>query len=597
MPEHVRPSGHDWDDDHHAHNHPETVAPDLAPLSALGSGRHRSGATRTQRPVYVDLLPPCNAACPAGENIQAWLQLAKKGEHEAAWRELTRNNPFPAIHGRVCYHPCETSCNRGLLDGSVSIHAVERFLGDLAIDRDWEFERPEQQSGKRVLVVGAGPSGLSAAYHLTRLGHEVTVRDNSPLAGGMMRYGIPSYRLPRRVLDAEIRRLDAMGVHFEQDHTVTDLQAEMTEGGFDAAFVAVGAHLSKRVDIPNQDASRVLDAVSFLRGVESGDQAELHGTVAVYGGGNTAMDAARVARRLGADDTIIVYRRTREQMPAHEEEARDAEEEGIRINWLRTISSMGDHDLTVEVQELDENGKPHGTGRFERLEADTVILALGQESDTRFLSHVPGIEFEWDVVQVDPVTLMTGAPGVFAGGDAVPSERTVTIGVGHGKKAARSIDAWLRGAAFTPATKHPIGDLDQLHLWYFGDHGQRQQAALDPQQRTAGFDEVVAGLTPHEAEFEAGRCLSCGNCFECDGCLGSCPEDAVVKLGVGHRYVFDYGHCTGCGSCARQCPVHAIEMVGERASDPAHTADIPIPEGLEDPRLEHAHPQVEGGSR
>ncbi len=535
---------------------------DLAPLSSLGSGKRRAGPVRTQRPVYVDLLPPCNAGCPAGENIQAWLAHAKAGRHEQAWRQLTRDNPFPAIHGRVCYHPCESACNRAQLDGAVSVHAVERFLGDLAIDRDWTFERPEQRSGKRVLVVGSGPSGLSAAYHLTMLGHDVVIRDNSPLAGGMMRYGIPSYRLPRRVLDAEIRRLHELGVHFEQDHVVTDLAAELAEG-FDAAFVAVGAHLSKRVDIPNQDAGRILDAVSFLRGVESGETPDLQGTVAVYGGGNTAMDAARVARRLGADDTIIVYRRTRDQMPAHEEEAVDAEAEGVTITWLRTIASMGEHDLTVEIQELDEHGRPHGTGQYETLEADTVILALGQESDTRFLSHVAGIEFDWDVVQVDPVTLMTGAPGVFAGGDAVPSERTVTVGVGHGKKAARSIDVWLRGGTYAPRTKHPGASLDLLNLWYFGDHTQRQQEELDPTIRVRDFGEVVAGLEATEAQFEAGRCLSCGTCFECDGCLGACPEGAVVKLGVGHRYRFDYDACTGCGTCFRQCPVHAIDLIGE----------------------------------
>ncbi|WP_324501375.1 NAD(P)-binding protein [Nocardioides sp.] len=535
---------------------------DIAPLSALGSGRLRSGPVRTQRPVYVDLLPPCNERCPAGENIQSWLALAKAGRVEEAWRELTRDNPFPAIHGRVCYHPCEDACNRGLMDGAVSIHAVERFLGDTAIDNDWSFDVPRERSGKRVLVVGSGPSGLSAAYHLARLGHEVVVRDNSPLAGGMMRYGIPSYRLPRRVLDAEIRRIHHLGVRFEQDHVVEDLQAEMTDGRFDAAFVAVGAHLSKRVDIPNQDAGRVLDAVTFLREIESGQQPDL-GRVAVYGGGNTAMDAARVARRLGADDTVIVYRRTRAQMPAHEEEAMEAEEEGIRMSWLRTIASMGDHDLTVEVQELDEHGRPHGTGVYERLEADTVILALGQESDTRFLATVPGVQFDGDVVQVSPTTLMTGAPGVFAGGDAVPSERTVTVGVGHGKKAARTINAWLGGGGPSQHAKHEVATLDKLHLWYFGDHSQRRQEALDPQARVQAFDEVVAGLDAEAARYEAGRCLSCGNCFECDGCLGACPEDAVIKLGVGHRYRFDYDLCTGCGSCQRQCPVHAIELIPE----------------------------------
>jgi NADPH-dependent glutamate synthase beta subunit-like oxidoreductase len=379
----------------------------------------------------------------------------------------------------------------------------------------------------------------------------------------MMRYGIPSYRLPRSVVDAEVGRIAALGVRFEQDHRVTDLAGEMRDGGFDAAFVAVGAHLSKRVDIPNEDAGRVIDAVSFVRGVESGEQEPLTGRVAVYGGGNTAMDAARVARRLGAEDTVIVYRRTRAQMPAHEEEAVDAEEEGIRINWLRTISSMNEHELTVEVQELDERGRPHGTGKFEKLAADTVILALGQESDTGFLHDVPGVAFDGDTVRVDPVTLMTGAPGVFAGGDAVPSERTVTVGVGHGKKAARSIDAWLRSQEFAPAPKHELASFDRLNLWYFGDHPRREQSQLDPQTRVRAFEEVTAGLTSEEVAFEAARCLSCGNCFECDGCLGACPEDAVIKLGKGHRYRFDYAACTGCGTCYRQCPVHAIEMVPE----------------------------------
>jgi formate dehydrogenase beta subunit len=536
---------------------------DLTPLASVGQGRPRSGPVRSQRPVYVDLLPPCNAGCPAGENIQAWLALVKGGDPEAAWRRLTLDNPFPAIHGRVCYHPCEAACNRADLDGAVSIHGVERFLGDQAIEHGWAFDPPPPATGHRVLVIGSGPSGLSAAYHLVRLGHAVTVRDVGGEPGGMMRYGIPTYRLPRAVLDAEIDRLRDLGVVIEQGHRVEDLEAEMRDGSFDAVFVAVGAHLSTRVDIPNQDASRVMDAVEFLRGAASGTQPPLAGRVAVYGGGNTAMDAARVARRLGADDTVIVYRRTRDQMPAHESEAQDAEEEGIRINWLRTISSMGDTDLTVEVQELDEHGRPHGTGRFETLEADTVILALGQASDTGFLRGIPGLEFQGDTVQVAKDTLMTGAPGIFAGGDAVPSQRTVTVGVGHGKRAARAIDAWLRGDAVHRAPKHPLASLDRLNLWYFGVHDRREEAVLDPATRALTFDEVLTGLSPTEADFEAGRCLSCGNCFECDGCLGACPEGAVIKLGVGLRYEFDDARCTGCGACYRQCPVHAIDMIPE----------------------------------
>ena len=535
---------------------------DITQLPQLSGQTGRVAPVRSRKPVYLDLLPPCNAGCPAGENIQEWLRLMKNGHEESAWRQLTRDNPFPAIHGRVCYHPCEVVCNRKELDGSVSIHSVERFLGDTAIERGWQFEKPRANTGRRVLVIGAGPSGLSAAYHLTRLGHTVEIRDAGEQAGGMMRYGIPSYRLPRNVLDAEVARLVEMGVTITLDHTVTDLEQEKREGNFDAVFVAVGAHLSKRIDIPNQDASRMVDAVSFLRDVASGETPKIGEKVAIYGAGNTAMDAARVARRLGAKESVIVYRRTKDQMPAHEFEAEEAEREGVKMNWLRSITSMDADDLTVEIMELDENGRARGTGKFEKLEADTVILAVGQDADTAFLKGIPGMNFDGDVVQVDTQTLMTGVPGIFAGGDAVPSERTVTVGVGHGKKAAKMIDAWLNQFAGSTPVKHPIVQFGDLHLWYFGDHKARQQPELADDDRVS-FDEVVGALTDEEAHFEAKRCLSCGNCFECDGCLGSCPEDAVIKLGKDHRYRFDYDKCTGCATCFDQCPVHAIEMIPE----------------------------------
>ena len=536
---------------------------DLAPLADLLHGTPRTGPARQARPVYVDLLPPCNAACPAGENVQAWLSHLKAGRYEQAWRQLVRDNPLPAIHGRVCYHPCETGCNRAQLDSAVSIHAAERFLGDLALTEGWRPDPAASSTGRRVLVVGAGPSGLSAAYHLAMRGHQVEIRDAFGEPGGMMRYGIPAYRLPRGVLDREVARIAALGVRFTLNHRVEDLVAEQRAGGFDAVFVSVGAHLSKRVDIPARDAGRIVDAVSFLHTVAAGGQPVIGRRVAVYGGGNTAMDAARVARRLGADETVIVYRRTRAQMPAHPEEATDAESEGVRINWLRTITAFDGPELTVEVMELDEAGRPRPTGRLETLAADTVILALGQETDSGFLRGVPGVELAGDgTVQVS-AGMMTGAPGIFAGGDMVPAERTVTVGVGHGKKAARHIDAWLCGDGSRAAAKHAVAEFDGLHLWYFGDTPQRRQPELRADDRVAGFSEVVGGLSAEQARFEAARCLSCGNCFECDGCLGACPEDAVVKLGVGSRYRFDYGRCTGCGTCFEQCPVHAIEMVPE----------------------------------
>ncbi len=527
---------------------------------------HRTaGPQRVQRPVYVDMLPPCNNACPAGEDIQGWLAHALEGNFKQAWQSLVENNPMPAIHGRVCYHPCENACNRARLDETVSIHAVERFLGDLANREGWKVEWKAQPSGKRVLVVGAGPSGLSAAYHLARLGHQVEIHEAGPVAGGMMHFGIPAYRLPRKDLHADIKRIEDMGVKIVLNHKVQDLLAEKQAGYFDAVFVAVGAHIGKKVDIPARDAGKMLDAVSFLRDVDRGNPPKLGRRVAIYGGGNTAMDAARVAKRLGADEALIVYRRDREHMPAHESEADEAVEEGVKVHWLRTIKEIDQTTFTVEVMKVNEQGRPEPTGEFETLEADSLILALGQDVDTGFMKQVPDIEFKWDGTVVVDERMMTGAEGIFAGGDMVPSERTVTIAVGHGKKAARHIDAWLRGTRYQPAAKHDLVDFDKLHVWYFTDAQQRPQEQVEQRLRERGFEEVVKGFGDKEALYEARRCLSCGNCFECDGCFGSCPERAVIKLGKGNRYRYDYDRCTGCAVCFEQCPCHAIEMIPEPA--------------------------------
>jgi 2-oxoacid:acceptor oxidoreductase delta subunit (pyruvate/2-ketoisovalerate family) len=532
----------------------------LDPGSSLAN---KTGSWRTERPIYVDRLPPCNGECPAGEDIQGWLFHAESGNYEAAWRHLTRDNPFPAIMGRVCYHTCESVCNRGKIDDPVGINSVERFLGDEALKNAWRFEWPKTESGRHVLVVGAGPSGMSAAYHLRRLGHAVTVIEAGPAMGGMMRFGIPKYRLPRDVLDAEMQRIVEMGVTVRLGTKVDDIARTMKEGGFAAAFLAVGAHIAKRAFIPAKDSSRILDAVAVLRSMEGEAPPMLGRRVVVYGGGNTAIDVARTAKRLGATEAIIVYRRTREKMPAHDFEVEEALEEGVKVKWLSTIKQSSGGWLTIERMELDDKGNPQPTGHFETLEADSVVLALGQDVDLSLLDGVPGLTVDDGVVQVDRSTMMTGYPGLFAGGDMVPAERNVTVAIGHGKKAARHIDAWLRGVQLAPVPKHAPATFDRLNTWYYSDAPKTVRPQLDLARRTSSFDEVQGGLTEDNALFEARRCLSCGNCFECDNCYGVCPDNAVVKLGPGNRFEFNYDYCKGCGVCVAECPCGAIEMVPE----------------------------------
>jgi len=543
---------------------------DLPFAITLGVGSslaNKTGSWRVERPVYVDRLAPCNAACPAGEDIQGWLYHAEEADYPAAWRKIVAENPFPAVMGRVCFHPCQTACNRATLDEAVGINAVERFLGDQAIAEGWPLPPPGPPSGRRVLVVGAGPAGLSCAYHLRLAGHSVVVSEGAGEPGGMMRYGIPRFRLPRDVVEAEIQRLLGMGIDLRLGERITDLAATVEEGGFDATFVAVGAQLANRAYIPAGDSAHMLDALSLLADVEDRHPPSVGRRVVVYGGGDTAMDAARTARRLGATDAVVVYRRTHERMPAHEVELEQAEVEGVTVRWLSTIVEVEEDTVTVERMVLDDAGFPQPTGELERLGADAVVLALGERADLSLLDGVGGVEVEQGTVSVGP-DQATGNPAVFAGGDAVSGEHTVTAAIGHGRVAARAIDSLLLGRRLPGASPERSGraataTADRLNPWYYSDAPASVQPELEPARRATTFDEVVGGLNAHNALFEARRCLSCGNCFECDNCFGVCPDNAVIKLGPGNRYRIDYDYCKGCGLCAAECPCGAIDMVPE----------------------------------
>ncbi|HCB06697.1 MAG TPA: NAD(P)-binding protein [Nocardioides sp.] len=532
--------------------------------TTLGPGSSRAdhtGTWRTEHPVYQTLTAPCGHACPAGEDVRTWLYQAESGgpAYEDAWRTIMAVNPFPAITGRVCYHPCETACNRGQLDESVGINSVERFLGDRALELGWTIPIAVPATGRKVLVIGAGPAGLSAAYHLVLRGHDVVVRDSAPRPGGMMRYGIPRYRLPREVLDAEIDRLVRMGVRLELDTPVTSVSRLREEEGWDAVVLAVGAQLGRRTYLPAGSAARMVDAVSLLHGLEEGERPLLGRRVAVYGGGDTAIDAARTAKRLGAADAVVVYRRTRERMPAHEDEVTQAEEEGVQFHWLSTIGRVDPDGLLVEAMELDDSGFPQPTGRIEQLAADSLVLALGQDTDLSLLDGDSGVHITDGAIDTDRL-LATSAPGVFAGGDVIADERSVTAAIGHGRRVAEGIDDWLAGRAATPPPEADLAPYDALATWYYEDAPRSHRPLLELARRSSTFDEVVHGLDAETALFEARRCLSCGSCFSCDNCYALCPDNAVLKLGPPGRYAIDLEYCKGCGICVEECPAGAIRM-------------------------------------
>lgn len=531
----------------------------LDPASSL---LNHTGAWRTERPQYVSRLPPCNHACPAGEAPQRWLALAEEGRYQEAWQLIMQDNPFPAMMGRVCYHPCESACNRGHLDETVGINSVERFLGDQALRYRWTVDCAAD-TGQRVMVIGAGPGGLSCAYHLRRMGHQVVVFDANPLPGGMLRYGIPHYRMPRETLVAEVARIQQMGVEILCNHRIEDPIDAMQRQGFDAMFIATGAPLANLIDIPAPDGFPVLDALKVLRDHEEQNPTGLISDVVVYGGGNTAVDVARTAIRLGALSSTVITRSTREHMAAHPGEVAEAVEEGVNLVNLRTIERVEEGGrLVLRKMSATNDATTRPLDEFDELEASVLVLAVGQHIDEEPLRRVDGLTIEGRRVQVDG-NFASGVERVFVGGDMVAAGGSVTAAIGHGRRAARAIDASLRGETYKAPAKAELAAFDYLETWYYEDAPRSHQPRLDVVRRTTGFAEVVGNLDEETAAYEARRCMSCGNCFECDNCYGVCPDNAVSKLGPGKGFEFKYDYCKGCGLCVSECPCGAIEMVPE----------------------------------
>ena len=546
------------------------------------------------RPQAVDKLPPCVGECPSGNDVRGWLtaiaQREKQGlsleeAFDRAWMIEVETNPFPAVMGRVCPHPCETACNRTYKDDAVAINSVERTIGDWGIQRKLELPKLDGEGPfeEKIAVVGAGPSGLSCAYQLARRGYKVTVFDAFDKPGGMLRYGIPAYRLPRAALDAEIQRILDSGVELKSNVSVgKDVTLDELREQYAAVFVGIGAHSGKLMGIPGEEGPGVFTGTEFLNKANSGEDVGLGQKVVMVGGGDTAIDAARVSLRLGPDaaavsrrmgaEVTILYRRTRAEMPAIEREIEEALEENIKIEYLAApvkVIRDGDGKISKLAVQRMELGEPDDSGRRRpvpiegdvyEMETDTLVLAVSQAPDWSTLGG--GIETKGSWLEVDEWG-RTGMEGVWSGGDTL-TLGLATISIGQGRAAAESIHAKLRGTEPRVDSTRPGIGKDRLQLDWYPDQARANRTVLAPEKRLARpMDEMDLGITQEDAIEETARCFSCGLCFGCENCWMYCQNNCFKKtkqLQPGHYYDVDLGTCDGCKKCAEECPCGFLEL-------------------------------------
>jgi 2-oxoacid:acceptor oxidoreductase delta subunit (pyruvate/2-ketoisovalerate family) len=554
---------------------------------------NKTGAWRTQRPFYEDKTAPCNVACPAGNDIVSFIQKINKGDIEGAWSLIREENPFPAVCGRVCFHPCESKCNRGRFDEPIAIHALERFVADFALQRPRKVEKISTQEKEKIAIIGSGPAGMSCAYHLARLHYPVAVFESYPLAGGMLRMGIPSYRLPKDVLDREISNIEALGVEIRTGLPIGEKIQMEALSDYQAIFIATGAHLSRGLKIPGEKGRGVLSGLDFLKKINLTGKAKVGERVAIIGGGNTAMDVARSAIRLGKKATVL-YRRSKEEMPAFEEEILEALEEGVKMRYLVNPIGIKEKNglkrlecLRMELGEKDESGRrkpePVPNSNF-FVEADSVIVAAGEEIETSFLPKGIGKKDGIVLTQMDG---RTATEGIFAGGDVATTQRTVAYAIGSGKKAAMAIDCHLRGKnseeairqilvgdgpslsifrylnpGERPRNSHVV-DFEELNMDYFEPSKRQEEEKRLLRERKKGFGEVTSMLTKEAALIEGERCFSCGTCNDCENCYVFCPDASILKREGKIFHQVDYDFCKGCGVCFVECPRRAISLEEE----------------------------------
>jgi NADPH-dependent glutamate synthase beta subunit-like oxidoreductase/Pyruvate/2-oxoacid:ferredoxin oxidoreductase delta subunit len=546
----------------------ETKKPKIRQASAGGA------EISPLRPKYSEKTPPCISHCPNEADIRGWLTTIAQAEAygrtneealELAWQQITDRNPFPAVCGRVCPHPCEADCNRKNKDGSVAINAMERYVGDFGIKKELKLTKlSDEKHSEKIAIIGSGPAGLSCAYQLSRRGYPVTVFEAFSQPGGMLRYGIPKYRLPREVLDAEIQKILDLGVELKCNFVVgKDTTLDKLREEYKAIFVGIGAHKGYNLGVPGEDASNVFTGTEFLNKANSGEPVEIGNKVIVIGGGDTDIDAARVSKRLGADVTIL-YRRTRNEMPAIAPEIDGALEEGIKIEFLSNPtevirnngSAVGLKCIRMELGEPDESGRrrpvPKEGSEFE-IDATSVIAAISQEPD---FEPVPELREGKDWIKADEWGV-TKSPGIYAGGDDL-SLALVATAVFQGRMAAQAIEAHMRGESLKKPAALPKAD--KVLLDWYPESARHERQHIPVEQREMDT-EIECGLTDEEALDEAKRCMSCGMCMDCETCWMYCTNNCFVRLPKGEHYKIKMEVCNGCKKCAEACPCGYIDLI------------------------------------
>jgi len=551
------------------------------PIGAVSYSRQ--GDDSYLRPKYSEKTPPCKNACPSSNAIRSFLTSISQAEYygrsleesyEQGWRILTDTNPLPATIGRVCPHFCESECNRKSKDEAVSINQVERFLGDYGIQNSLQFAKlTDEVRSERIAVVGSGPAGLSCAYQLARRGYPVTIFEAFDKSGGMLRYGIPTYRLPDDILDAEVAKIQELGIEIKYNTKIgKDVSLDDLKKEYKAVFLGIGAHVGWNLGIPGEDSEGVINAVEFLHKVNAGESMDLAGKkVLVIGGGNSAVDAARVSWRMGASSQVV-YRRTREEMPALDEEIEDTLAEGINIEYLtapvEVVSDGGKVTglkcIRMELGEPDESGRRRPVpveGSEFVIEADMVIPAIGQGPDFEGLETFD--ESGW--IATGSANGETSDEGVFAGGDVTNKLGTVTEAIGLGRKAAVAIDAFIKGEELPREYPTPVVKYSTMAMGYYTSMPRVGKSHIAVSDRAGNFAEVVSTLTSEQVSEEAQRCLSCGMCFDCGNCYNFCTYSAFKKLPdkveFEPRYKINLDVCVGCKKCAEECPCNYIDMV------------------------------------